>query len=250
MFITVYTIARQWSLSWSRQSQSTNSHLILLRSILTSSSHLRRGVLSSHFRSGFPTKILYPFLISCMVSCGSSVGIALGYGLDDRDYRVRFPAGAGKFSLNHRVENGSGAYTAFYPMGTEGSFHGGKAAGAWSWPLTFIECRGQIMSGAKPPLPNTPSWRGAQLKHRDNFYLSHDNVPPVPFCSIYSPLIMFDKNNKFHFLQPSVTSSLLDRNILSTLFSNTFNIYSSRRVWGAQFHAPTKQQVKLNTNVL
>jgi hypothetical protein len=25
------------------------------------------------------------------------------------------------------------------------------------------------MSGAIPPLPNTPSWRGAQLKHRDSF---------------------------------------------------------------------------------
>jgi hypothetical protein len=25
------------------------------------------------------------------------------------------------------------------------------------------------MRGAIPPLPNTPSWRGAQLKHRDNF---------------------------------------------------------------------------------
>jgi hypothetical protein len=25
------------------------------------------------------------------------------------------------------------------------------------------------MSGAIPPLPNTPPWRGAQLKHRDNF---------------------------------------------------------------------------------
>jgi hypothetical protein len=25
------------------------------------------------------------------------------------------------------------------------------------------------MTGALPPLPNTPSWRGAQLKHRDNF---------------------------------------------------------------------------------
>jgi len=26
------------------------------------------------------------------------------------------------------------------------------------------------MRGATSPLPNTPSWRGAQLKHRDNFY--------------------------------------------------------------------------------
>jgi hypothetical protein len=25
------------------------------------------------------------------------------------------------------------------------------------------------MSEAIPPLPNTPSWRGAKLKHRDNF---------------------------------------------------------------------------------
>jgi hypothetical protein len=25
------------------------------------------------------------------------------------------------------------------------------------------------MYGAIPPLPNTLSWRGAQLKHRDNF---------------------------------------------------------------------------------
>jgi hypothetical protein len=31
----------------------------------------------------------------------SSVGIALGYGLDDRSSRVRFPAGAGNFSLHH-----------------------------------------------------------------------------------------------------------------------------------------------------
>jgi hypothetical protein len=38
----------------------------------------------------------------------SSVGIALGYGLDDRGFRVRFPAGAGNVSLHHRVQNGSG----------------------------------------------------------------------------------------------------------------------------------------------
>jgi hypothetical protein len=62
----------------------------------------------------------------------SSVGIALGYGLDDRDSRVRFPAGAGNFSLRHRVQNGSGAHPASYPRGTGGSFPGGKAVGASS----------------------------------------------------------------------------------------------------------------------
>jgi hypothetical protein len=34
----------------------------------------------------------------------SSVGIALGCGLDDRGSRVRFPAEAGNFSLHHRVQ--------------------------------------------------------------------------------------------------------------------------------------------------
>jgi hypothetical protein len=58
----------------------------------------------------------------------SSVGIALGYRLGDRGSRVRFPAGAGNFSLHHRVQNGSGAHPA-YLMGTGGFFPGGKAAG-------------------------------------------------------------------------------------------------------------------------
>jgi hypothetical protein len=60
----------------------------------------------------------------------SSVGIALGYGLDDLGSRVRFPAGAGNFFLHHRVQNGSGAHPDSYPMGTRGSFPEGKAAGA------------------------------------------------------------------------------------------------------------------------
>jgi hypothetical protein len=48
---------------------------------------------------------------------------------DDRSPRVRFPAGTENFSLHHRVQNGSGAHPASYPMGTVGSFLGGKAAG-------------------------------------------------------------------------------------------------------------------------
>jgi hypothetical protein len=60
----------------------------------------------------------------------SSVGIVLSYGLDDRGSRVQFLAGAGNFPLHHRIQNGSGAHPASYPMGTRGSFPGGKAAGA------------------------------------------------------------------------------------------------------------------------
>jgi hypothetical protein len=63
------------------------------------------------------------------MSRDSSVGIALGYGLDDWGSRVRFPTGAGNFSLHHLVQNGSWAHPASYPMGTRVSFPVGKAAG-------------------------------------------------------------------------------------------------------------------------
>jgi hypothetical protein len=64
------------------------------------------------------------------MNIGSSVGIALGYGLDDRSSRFRFPAEAGNFSLHHRVQNGSEVHRASYPVGTRGSFPGSKVAGA------------------------------------------------------------------------------------------------------------------------
>jgi hypothetical protein len=38
----------------------------------------------------------------------------------------------------HCVQTGSGAHPASYPMDTRGSAPGGKATGAWSWPLTSI----------------------------------------------------------------------------------------------------------------
>jgi hypothetical protein len=72
------------------------------------------------------------------LSRDSSVGTELGYRLDDRGSRVRFPAGVGNFSPHYRVQNGSEAHPASYPMGTRGSFPGGKAAGARNWPLTSI----------------------------------------------------------------------------------------------------------------
>jgi hypothetical protein len=73
--------------------------------------------------------ILQSFIIY-MLHRDSSVGIALGYGLDDRGCGVRFPAGAGNFSLHHSVQNGSGSHPASYLMDTRGSFPVGKPAGA------------------------------------------------------------------------------------------------------------------------
>jgi hypothetical protein len=99
------------------------------------------------YPSGFPTKILYAFLISVS-------GVSLGYRLDDRGVRV--PVGAGNSSPHHRVQTGSGAHAASYPIGTRGSFSGEKAAGAWSWPLTSIYYRGQECVDLYLHSPSTP----------------------------------------------------------------------------------------------
>jgi hypothetical protein len=89
-------------------------------------------------RETIPPLAQYVFIARCLVkhrnnfTCDSrdnSVGIALDYELDDRDSRVRFPAGAENFSLHHRVHTGSGAHPASYPRGTRGFFPGGKAVG-------------------------------------------------------------------------------------------------------------------------
>jgi hypothetical protein len=58
----------------------------------------------------------------------SAVGTATGYGLDDQG--VKFESRWGKeFPLLHAVQTGSENRPASYPMGTGGSFPGGKAAG-------------------------------------------------------------------------------------------------------------------------
>jgi hypothetical protein len=55
--------------------------------------------------------------------------MALGYGLDDRGSRVRFPAGGGNFSLHHRVQNGSVVHSASYPVVPEALSLGVKRPG-------------------------------------------------------------------------------------------------------------------------
>jgi hypothetical protein len=82
---------------------------------------------------------------------------------------VRVPAGAGNFSFHHRVQNGSGVHPTSYRIGTRGSFPEVKAGWAWSWPLTYMYCRGQECTESYLHSPNTPSWRGVQLKHRGIF---------------------------------------------------------------------------------
>jgi hypothetical protein len=81
----------------------------------------------------------------------SSVGIATGYGLDDRGVGVRVSVRS-NFSLLHVVQTGSGVHPASYPIGTKDSFPGVKRPGreADHSPPTSAEVT-----------PHTPSWRSA-----------------------------------------------------------------------------------------
>jgi hypothetical protein len=54
---------------------------------------------------------------------------------------VRFPAGTRDLSLLHSVQTDSGARPVTYQVDTEGSFHGGKAAGANHSPPSSTEVK-------------------------------------------------------------------------------------------------------------
>ena len=63
-FITAFTSVRHLSLSWASPIQSIYPHPTSWRSILILSTHLRLGLPSGLFPSGFPTKNLYTPLSS------------------------------------------------------------------------------------------------------------------------------------------------------------------------------------------
>jgi hypothetical protein len=111
---------------------------------------------------------------SCFTpSRDSSVGIALGYGLDDRGSRVRFPAGGGDFSLRRRIQNGFWTHPASYPGGISVSDPRVKRPGreADHSPPSSAEVKECVELYIHSP--NTPSWHGTQLKYRDNFTFMH-----------------------------------------------------------------------------
>jgi len=85
------------------------------------------------------------------------------------------------------------------------------------------------MSGAIPPhSPNTPSWRGAQLKHRDNFTFTFTfnwwNVPAV---------IRTEMEAKYRFRAADIFIFYVQKNMTVkkvTHFSNVFH-YNISGFW-------------------
>jgi hypothetical protein len=73
-FMTVFTRARDWSLSWAKLMKSIPPHSISLKFILLLHSQLRLALLSGIFPSTFSNKILYVFRLcfhACYLSCPS-----------------------------------------------------------------------------------------------------------------------------------------------------------------------------------
>jgi hypothetical protein len=68
----------------------------------------------------------------------SAVGMATSYGLDGRGVGVRVPIGSRIFSSPRRPDS-SGVNPTSYSIGTGDSSPWGNAAGAWSWPLTYVK---------------------------------------------------------------------------------------------------------------
>jgi hypothetical protein len=128
-------------------------------------------VVFSHFWRPLYAILLFFFSVAAMY-CNprdSSVGIALGYGLDDRGSRVRFPAGLGIFLFT------TASRTALGPTQPPIQWIPGALSLGVKWPGGEADhsppSSAEVTQWMELYLhsPNTPTWRCARLKHRDNF---------------------------------------------------------------------------------
>jgi hypothetical protein len=104
----------------------------------------------------------FVFVRTLLENRDSSVGIGTGCGLADQMIGVRFSAGAGDFSLHHRVQTGSGPHPASYPTGTRGSLPGSKTApGHEADHSAPSSVEVKVCVELYLHSPNTSSWRGA-----------------------------------------------------------------------------------------
>jgi hypothetical protein len=159
---------------------------------VTMSDLARNSVPHYYFLKFLSVKLYFRVLNSMHGSRNSSVGIALGYGLDDRVFKSRQRLGIFLFTTASRT-----------------------ALGPTQLPIQWLP--GALSLGVKRPgrevdrsppssaevkkfvelylhSPSTPSWRSAQLKHRDNFTFTLNSVHTLL------------RNSDSHYLQYNIIS--------------------------------------------
>jgi hypothetical protein len=89
------------------------------------------------------------------------------------------------------------------------------------------------MSGAIPALTNTPSWRGAQLKHKDNFTFTYTILRVFSHLRLGLPnglsLQVFPTRILYTFLICAVLSACPVHLILLITFSEAYITYTKCR---------------------
>jgi hypothetical protein len=105
-----------------------------------------------------------------------SVGIALGYGLDDRGSRFDSRRGLGIFLFTTVSRTALGPTQPPIQWVPGALSLGAKrpASEAGHSPPSSAEVKEWVELYLHSP--NTPSWRGAQLKHRDNFTFTYRSI--------------------------------------------------------------------------
>jgi hypothetical protein len=130
----------------------------------------------------------------------SSVCVALGYGLDDRGSRVRFPGGTGNFSLHHRIQNASGAHPPSYLM-VPGSLSLGVNRPRREVDHSPPSMPMSRMRGAIPLLPHYAFMGWCLVKHGDNFTFTFFTRFSWPSENMVCPLTF---SGKFQGCEPTV----------------------------------------------
>jgi hypothetical protein len=88
-----------------------------------------RGRISENNRLQHRSPLIFSLPHTINSSRDNVIGIAIGYGLNDRRVRVRVPVGSRIFASSI-VQTGFGVHPTSYTMGTGGSFPRGKEAWA------------------------------------------------------------------------------------------------------------------------
>jgi hypothetical protein len=105
----------------------------------------------------YSDELVLPLFFFPFRSWDSSVGIVTGDRVNGQGSIFRRGE---KFCLLHSILTSFGAHPTSYPVGTGGSFPGGEATRAWSWPHTSINCWYQEW-WSYTSTPHTSSWCGA-----------------------------------------------------------------------------------------